>query len=78
LAEVAVVGAGVNGLATAWALRRRGVDAVVYEQFELGHTRGSSHGRTRIFRLAYPEVKWVRLAQDAFEGWRELERESGE
>lgn len=76
--EVAVVGAGVNGLAAAWALRRRGVDVTVYEQFELGHTRGSSHGRTRIFRLAYPETKWVRLAQDALRGWRELEAESGE
>jgi len=78
LPEVAVVGAGVNGLATAWALQRAGVDVVVYEQFELGHTRGSSHGRTRIFRLAYPETKWVRLAQDALAGWRELEAESGE
>jgi sarcosine oxidase len=51
---------------------------VVYEQFELGNTRGSSHGRTRIFRLAYPETDWVRLAQEALVGWRELERESGE
>jgi len=76
--RIAVVGAGVNGLATAWALRRAGHDAVVYEQFELGHARGSSHGRSRIFRLAYPEVEWVRLAQDALAGWRELERESGE
>ena len=76
--EIAVVGAGVNGLATAWALRRAGHDVVVYEQFEVGHTRGSSHGRTRIFRLAYPEAKWVRLAQEALEGWRELEAESGE
>jgi sarcosine oxidase len=78
LADIAIVGAGVNGLATAWALRRAGQDVVVYEQFQLGHVRGSSHGRSRIFRLAYPEVGWVRLAQDALEGWRELERESGE
>jgi sarcosine oxidase len=78
VAEVAVVGAGLNGLATAWALDRRGVDVVVYEQFDLGHVRGSSHGRTRIFRLAYPEEQWVRYAQEALEGWRELERESGE
>jgi sarcosine oxidase len=78
LADVAVVGAGVNGLATAWALRRRGVEAVVYEQFELGHTRGSSHGRTRIFRVAYPDPVWVRRAVQALEAWRELERESGE
>jgi sarcosine oxidase len=77
VADIAVVGAGVNGLATAWALRRGGHDVVVYEQFELGHTRGSSHGRTRIFRLAYPEIEWVRFAQDALEGWRDLEQESG-
>jgi sarcosine oxidase len=76
--EVAVVGAGVMGLATAWALARRGHDVVVYEQFELGHTRGSSHGRSRIFRLAYAEEEWVRLAQEALPLWRELERESGE
>ena len=68
----------MNGLATAWALRRGGHDVVVYEQFELGHTRGSSHGRTRIFRLAYPETEWVRFAQEALAGWRELEQESGE
>jgi sarcosine oxidase len=78
VAEVAVVGAGLNGLATAWALDRAGVDVIVYEQFEQGHTRGSSHGHTRIFRLAYPEETWVRFALDALEGWRELERESGE
>jgi len=68
----------VNGLAAGWALRRAGLDAVVYEQFELGNIRGSSHGRTRIFRLAYPDVEWVELAQEALTGWRELESESGE
>jgi sarcosine oxidase len=78
VAEVAVVGAGVNGLATAKALRRAGRDVVVYEQFELGHARGSSHGRTRIFRLAYPEATWVRLGIEALAGWRALEAESGE
>src|SRR5438067_898250 len=74
---VAVVGAGVMGCATAWALTERGADVTVFEQFELGHTRGSSHGRSRIFRLAYPQAHWVRLAQEAVAGWRELEREWG-
>ncbi len=78
VADVAVVGAGVNGLATAHALSRAGHDVVVYEQFELGHTRGSSHGRTRIFRLAYPEAHWVKLAVEALEGWRALEAEANE
>ncbi|MDE3190730.1 MAG: FAD-dependent oxidoreductase [Acidobacteriota bacterium] len=71
--RVAVVGAGVMGCATAWALRERGVDATVYEQFELDHTRGSSHGRSRIFRVAYPEPHWVRLAQEALDGWNDLD-----
>jgi sarcosine oxidase len=76
--RVAVIGAGVMGLATGWALKRRGVDAVVYEQFRIGHDRGSSHGRSRIFRLAYAEPEYVRLAQEALPLWRELEGESGE
>jgi sarcosine oxidase len=77
-AEVVVVGAGVNGLATARALHKRGRDVLVLEQFQFPHTRGSSHGTSRIFRLAYREPHWVRLAQEALPGWRELERESGE
>jgi sarcosine oxidase len=75
--NVGVVGAGVMGLATARELARRGEDVTVYEQFELGHTRGSSHGTSRIFRLSYPEVEWIELAQRAYELWRELERETG-
>lgn len=76
--KVAVVGAGVMGLATGWALKRRGYEPVVFEQFERGHARGSSHGRSRIFRLAYAEEEYVRLAQEAFGLWRELEAERGE
>ncbi len=76
--KVAVIGAGVMGLATGWALRRRGHEPVVYEQFRIGHDRGSSHGRSRIFRLAYAEDEYVRLAQEALGLWRELEAESGE
>ena len=77
-AEVVVVGAGVMGLATARALRRAGRDVLVLEQFELGHTRGSSHGGSRIVRLSYPAVEWVRLAQEAYPLWHELEAECGE
>jgi sarcosine oxidase len=76
--RIAVVGAGVMGLATARALARGGHDVVVHEQFRVGHGRGSSHGGSRIFRLAYPEEHWVRLAQEALPLWRELEAESGE
>jgi sarcosine oxidase len=66
------------GLAAGRALRRRGHEVVVYEQFEQGHDRGSSHGRSRIFRLAYGEEEYVRLAQESLGLWRELEAETGE
>jgi sarcosine oxidase len=75
--KVAIVGAGVMGCATAWALRERDVEVTLFDQFEPGHTRGSSHGRTRIFRLAYPEQHWVELADEALIGWRELELQVG-
>jgi sarcosine oxidase len=76
-AEVVVVGAGIMGSAAASALAREGRDVLLLEQFRVGHEHGSSHGRSRIVRLAYPEVEFVELAKEAFAGWRELERESG-
>jgi len=78
MADVAIIGAGVMGLATARALARAGREVVVYEQFQPAHARGSSHGRSRIYRLAYSEPEWIRLAQEALAGWRELEVEAGE
>jgi sarcosine oxidase len=75
--NVAVVGAGVMGLATARELAKRGHDVDVHEQFDLLHTRGSSHGTSRIFRLSYPEEEWIRLAQRAYALWCEVEKESG-
>jgi len=74
--RVAVVGAGVMGCAAAWALTERGADVTVVEQFGLDHARGSSHGRSRIVRLAYPDAHWVRLAAEAMAGWRELVTQS--
>ena len=66
------------GVAALRALARAGLDVVLLEQFALGHDRGSSHGQSRIFRLAYPDPYYVRLAQRAHWEWRKLEAESGE
>jgi sarcosine oxidase len=71
--KVAIVGAGVMGCAAAWALSERGAEVTLHEQFELDNDRGSSHGRTRIFRVAYPEQYWIRFAQEAYAGWQELD-----
>jgi monomeric sarcosine oxidase len=77
-AEIVVVGAGIMGAATAYALTRAGHEPVVLEQFEVGHMRGSSHGRGRIFRFVYDDPRWVAQAQRALPLWRELEAETGE
>ena len=58
--------------------RRAGLRVLLLERFALGHARGSSHGTSRIFRLNYPDERYVRMAQGALEGWRELEAECGE
>ena len=76
--DVAVVGSGLLGSATARALGARGVSAVVLEQFGLGHARGSSHGATRIFRLSYPDPAYVRMAAIALGGWARLQEDAGE
>jgi sarcosine oxidase len=76
--DIAVVGAGIAGVATAWALSGGRESVALLEQFDLAHARGSSHGTSRIFRLNYPDERFVRLAQDAAAGWRELEAACGD
>ena len=76
--DYVVVGAGVMGAATAWALTRSARNIVVIEQFVPGHTRGSSHGRSRIFRLSYPDASYVAMAQQSLALWRRVEQDSGE
>jgi len=76
--DVIIVGAGAMGSAAAYHLAKRGKRVLVLEQFGIGHERGSSHGLTRIIRLAYFEhPSYVPLLRRAFELWRELERASG-
>jgi monomeric sarcosine oxidase len=76
--DVVIIGAGLAGSATAWALARRGRSVVVLEAFQPGHRRGSSHGSARIFRRAYPDPLYVRLTGAAQRLWRQLADESGE
>jgi sarcosine oxidase len=76
--DVAVVGLGASGGAALYHLARRGLKVVGLERATSGHEGGSSHGESRIIRLAYFEhPSYVRLAQAAYAGWRALEAASG-
>jgi sarcosine oxidase len=72
-----VVGQGVIGLATAVALARRGRRVTVLAAHALGAPPTSSQGASRSIRAAYADREYVRLALQAIDGWRALEREVG-
>jgi sarcosine oxidase len=74
--DVVVVGGGAMGSAAAWQLARRGVDVLLLERFAPGHTRGASHGASRIFRVSYTEPVYIGLAHEALAWWREVEAET--
>lgn len=76
--RVVVVGAGVAGSAAAWRLAERGADVVLVDRFGAGHDRGASHGTSRIFRHAYANLHYVRLAAQALRGWAALAALTGE
>jgi sarcosine oxidase len=67
------------GSATLFHLARRGLRVLGLERYDLLHEYGSSHGLTRIIRLAYWEHPgYVALLRRSYQLWRELERLSGE
>ena len=73
--RVAVIGAGVVGLAAAWALERRGITCLVFEQGAPGGAQ--SGGESRIFRHAHNDPRQFELAVRSRQGWREWEAEFG-
>src|SRR5205809_4294505 len=76
--DVIVLGVGGMGSAACYELARRGRKVLGLEQFALVHTRGSSHGQTRIIRTAYYEhPNYVPLLRRAFERWYDLEQFTG-
>lgn len=72
--DAIVLGVGAMGGAACYQLAKRGKRVLGLEQFSIPHEQGSSHGMTRIIRLAYYEhPSYVNLLRRAYELWYELE-----
>ncbi len=77
--DTIVIGVGGMGSAACYQLAKRGQNVLGLEQFDIPHTQGSSHGYTRIIRLAYYEdPSYVPLLRRAYELWADIEQLSGE
>lgn len=77
MADVIVIGGGIVGAATAYALTQDGLDVLLIDQYEAGHTNGSSHGDGRIVRFNYSEAIYVELAKIAYPAWEALGKAVG-
>jgi sarcosine oxidase len=77
--ETIVLGLGAMGSAALCQLARRGNAVLGIDQFAPPHAYGSTHGETRITRLAIGEgEQYTPLALRSHQLWRELEDETGE
>ena len=76
--DAIVIGLGGMGSATTYQLATHGFKVLGLEKFSLNHTKGSSHGNTRIIRTSYfHNPFYVPLAKRAFQVWSDVQAESG-
>jgi sarcosine oxidase len=76
--ETIVIGLGAFGSATLYQLAKRGRHVLGIDQFSPPHNLGSTHGETRITRLACGEgAVYTASARRSHEIWRDLERQTG-
>src|ERR1043165_2829614 len=73
-----VIGLGAMGSAALYQLAQAGQRVLGIDQFAPPHRQGSSHGETRITRLACGEgPEYTQFARRSHEIWRELEAKTG-
>jgi monomeric sarcosine oxidase len=76
--DIIIIGAGAMGSAAAYYAAKAGSKVLLLEQFEIGHSKGSSHGHSRIIRYSYDYPIYVEMAKAAYPLWFALEEASGE
>ncbi len=76
--DFAVIGLGAVGSSALYHLSGSGAKVIGFDRFDPPHSMGSSHGETRITRLAVGEGEdYVALAKRSQEIWQRIERQSG-
>lgn len=75
--DVIVLGGGIVGAASAYHLASKGLKTLLVDQFEAGHTHGSSHGDGRVVRFNYTESIYVEMARLAYPAWEALSEAAG-
>ncbi|MEQ8355673.1 MAG: FAD-dependent oxidoreductase [Kiloniellaceae bacterium] len=77
--KVIIIGGGIVGLSTAWALARGGHEAVLFEQASLPHNGGASYDQHRLIRLPYADqIGYCAMVVDALKAWQRLWDDLGE
>ncbi|XP_067866509.1 peroxisomal sarcosine oxidase [Heterodontus francisci] len=73
--DTIVIGAGIQGSYTAYHLSENNKTLLI-DQFALPHSRGSSHGHTRIIRKAYNKAYYAQMMTECYQLWKQLEAEA--
>src|ERR1017187_469212 len=77
--DVVVIGLGAFGSAALWRLAQLGIDVAGIERHGIGNHLGSSHGATRLFRIACQEHPGLApIALKSLELWTGLGDQIGE
>jgi sarcosine oxidase len=76
--QVVIIGAGIAGLSTAWALARRGHAVTLLDQGPIPNPLAASGDHHRIIRRAYGgQDGYARLITEAFDAWEAVWQDIG-
>ncbi|KAL9646342.1 hypothetical protein ABK040_014494 [Willaertia magna] len=70
--DLCIVGSGIAGSSIFYHAKQNNQKVLLIEKFELFHSKGSSHGESRIIRLAYNDPVYSEMSEESLSMWKEL------